>query len=118
MNINELMKILMKTTPDQAIYDFCNAIYKLSLNDFEKANEPPHKASFLFQCLIQMNELKMEAGKIVSKEHTISYILDDEKYTFWIVEVPEPIDKFAFLDYLTKELTAIFYNVNDSDCKS
>lgn len=106
---------LMKTTPDQAIYDFSNAIYKLALRDFEQENEALQKTKFLFQCLILMNELKMEAGKISSYNQTIEYALNEDKYTFWIVEVPEPTDKFAFLDYLTKEMTEMFYNLNPDD---
>lgn len=106
----------MKTEPDQAIYDFSNAIYKLVLRDFEQEKEPLDKARFLFQCLIQMNDLKMVAGEIILSDHTIKYVLLESKYTFWLVETPEPTNKFAFLDYLTREMTAIFYNLNPDDC--
>ncbi|WP_338558143.1 hypothetical protein [Acinetobacter sp. KS-LM10] len=106
----------MKSTPDQAIYDFSNAIYKLAFNDFKTENLPLEKASFLFQCLIQMNDLKMLDGEITLSDQTIKYVVFEEKYTFWLVEAPEPNEKYAFLDYLAKEITAIFYNLNPDDC--
>lgn len=105
----------MKTKPDHAIYDFSNAVYTLVLKDFEQVKEPLDKARFLFQCLIQINDLKMVDGQITLSDHTVRYVLSQAKYTFWLVEVPKPIDKFQFLDYLTKEITAIFYNLNPVD---
>lgn len=106
----------MKTTSDQAIYDFSNAIYKLAMIDFAQADQTYDKAHFLLRCLIQMNELKMEDGEITLSDQTIQYKLFKEKYTLWLVEVPEPTEKFAFLDYLTKEMTEIFYNLNPDAC--
>ncbi|EPH31096.1 hypothetical protein [Acinetobacter gyllenbergii] len=107
----------MKSTPDQAIYDFSNAIYKLTKINFDKANQPLEKANFLFECVIQLNDLKMLAGCVSFFNQTIEYSLDDEKYTFWLVETPEPTAKFQFLDYLTKEITVIFYNLNLDNCE-
>lgn len=107
---------LMKTTPEQAIYDFSNAIYKIAKTNFDQAKEPLDKSKFLFECLILLNELKMAAGQISSYNQTIVYLIDNEKYTLWLVEAPDPSDKFIFLDYLSREITAIFYNLNPDAC--
>lgn len=102
----------MKSTPEQAIYDFCNAIYKIAKIKFNNANDTLDKSKFLFECLIQLNDLKMQTGTISYYNQTIQYSLEDINYIFWLVEVPEPYEKFAFLDYFSKELTGIFYNLD------
>lgn len=106
----------MKTTSDQAIYDLSNAIYKLAMQNFKEAGQPVEKSAFLFECLIQMSDVKMEAGRITKSDHTIKYQPFDEKYIFWLVEAPEPSDKFTFLDYFTTEMTKIYYNLDPDTC--
>lgn len=109
---------IMKSTPDQAIYDFSNAIYKISRSNFYQIDQPLEKAKFLVECLKVINELKMEEGRIIHKNQTVIYWLNEVKYSLWLVETPEPTEKFAFLDYLTHEMTAIFYNQKpDASCR-
>ncbi|AMW80362.1 hypothetical protein AMD27_06865 [Acinetobacter sp. TGL-Y2] len=106
----------MKSTPDQAIYDFSCAIYRIAKMDYEIAGQPIIKDYFLMRCLILIGELKQIEAHISTYNETIQYVVDENKYTFWLVETPEPNEQIAFLDYLTKEITAIFYNLNPDDC--
>lgn len=106
----------MKSTPNQAIYDFSSAVYRIAKMDYEIAGEPIIKDYFLMRCLILIGELKLIEPQISMYNGTIQYIVDENKYTFWLAEAPEPNEKIDFLDYLTKEITAIFYNLNPDDC--
>jgi len=105
----------MKKNSDQAINDFCYAIYRIAQKDYELAGEPIEKANFFLRCLVIMNDLKMVDGSIIHNNQTLTYIVNQEKYTFWLVEVPEPNDKFSFVDYLTNEITRIFYNLDSGN---
>ncbi|KQW96053.1 hypothetical protein ASC84_22010 [Acinetobacter sp. Root1280] len=102
----------MKSTPNQAIYDFSSAVYKLVLLGYERGNDKILKEYFLMRCLMIINELKSLDATISIRGQTIQYIVDNIKYTFWLIEAPEPNEKFKFLEYLTKELTSIFYNLD------
>jgi hypothetical protein len=106
----------MKSTPDQAIYDFSSAVYKLVKLGYEKANDKIVKEFFLMRCLIMINELKSLDASISMQGQTIQYVVDKRKYTFWLIEAPEPHEKIEFLDYLTRELTSIFYNLDLRHC--
>ncbi|ALJ99130.1 MULTISPECIES: hypothetical protein [Acinetobacter calcoaceticus/baumannii complex] len=107
----------MKTTSEQAIYDLSSAIYKLVMNDFSQTDQAYDKAHFLARCLIQLSDLKMLDCEIKLNDQTIQYKICEKNYTFWLVETPEPTEKFPFLDYLTKEIKVIFYNLNPDECK-
>ena len=106
----------MKSTPDQAIYDFSSAVYKLVFLGYEKANDKIVKEFFLMRCLIMINELKSLDASISMQGQTIQYVVDKRKYTFWLIEAPEPHEKIEFLDYLNRELTSIFYNLVITHC--
>lgn len=106
----------MKSTPDQAIYDFSSAVYKLVILGYERGNDKIVKEFFLMRCLIMINELKSLDASISMQGQTIQYVVDKRKYTFWLIEAPEPHENIEFLNYLTQELTSIFYNLDITHC--
>ncbi|WP_415872135.1 hypothetical protein [Acinetobacter pittii] len=105
----------MKSTPDQAISDLAFLIYLNTIKLFEDEKIEVSKDYFLIECLKLVAKVKMVEFKISSYNQTITFELDKEKHSFWLVEIPDVNEKCKFVDYLTSSFLNIFYNINIKD---
>lgn len=105
----------MKSTPDQAINDLAYLIYLNTIKLFKDEKIDLSKEYFLIECLKLVAKVKMIECNISFYNQTITFEVDKEKHSFWLVEIPEAEEKFKFTDYLAMSFFKIFYNLNIKD---
>lgn len=100
----------MINTTKQAIEDLAGTIYLVCLHLFLDQKYDMSKVDFLIECLKLISNVKLIDCCIFHYNQTITYEIGNDKYSFWIVEIPNIEEKYEFINYLSGEFSKIFYS--------
>lgn len=79
--------------------------------EYEADNMPDDKAEYFTRCLIKYAETKGYEYLIVNTHVNITLIINEVKFTFWMVEIPDFQSWRAFIKYVFKALQHNFYKI-------
>lgn len=93
------------------LWDLSCLICNLVKSECETNNIYEDKTEYFTRCLIKYTEIKGYEYLIVKTHLTITLIINEFKFTFWVVEIPEIQSWRLFKKYVFKELKYNFYKI-------